>query len=592
MPTWPEPAPSLSPTELRKIDWSALWALVRPEARLYAWATLALSVAAGLTLLFPQGVRVLLDAVTNGRGESVITQALLVLLAIFAVQSVFVFVRAYFFNLAGERIVARLRRELFGALVRQEVGFFDRHRTGEFTQRLAADTELLQTLVTLNLSMMLRFTAQVIGGLAVMLYTSWRLTMLMLVVVPVVQVGVVFYGRFVRGLARDTRNVLAESMEIAEESLSAIRTVRAFARERYETQRYGERVDAALSIASRRAFAQGLFQGASGLFFFSAIALVLWYGGVLALEGAISLGDLTAFMLYTLFVAFGVAGWSGIYGNLMRAVGASERVFELLRRESEMPLGGGERLEQVRGDIRFQSVQFAYPARADVTVLDDVDLTLEPGKIVALVGPSGGGKSTIAQLIARFYDPCDGVISLDGADLTALDPTWLREQVGSVAQEPVLFAASIRENIAYGRPEASLDEIAAAAGAANAAAFVGEFPNKFETMVGERGVRLSGGQKQRIAIARALLKDPPVLILDEATSALDAESEFLVQQALDRLMKGRAVLVIAHRLSTVRSADEVLVIENGRIVERGQHAELLGRDGAYRKLVERQFATG
>ena len=592
MRNWLEPAPSLSPRQLGKIDWHALWGLIRPELRLLGWATLALAIASGLTLLFPQGVRVLLDAVTNGRGERVINQALLVLLAIFAVQAIFVFIRAYLFNLAGERVVARLRRDLYDALVRQEMAFFDTHRTGEFTQRLAADTELLQTLVTLNLSMVLRNTAQIFGGLAVMLYTSWRLTLLMLVVVPVVQVGVVLYGRYVRGLARETRDVLAESMEIAEESLSSIRTVRAFGREGFESDRYGERVDAALALASRRALAQGLFQGASGLFFFSAIALVLWYGGVLALQGAISLGDLTAFMLYTLFVAFGVAGWSGIYGNLMRAVGASERVFELVRRETEMPLSGGDRLPRVRGHVRFRAVNFAYPARPEAPVLRAVDLDLEPGRIVALVGPSGGGKSTIAQLIARFYDPQEGQVSLDGHGLETLDPTWLREQVGSVAQEPVLFASSIRDNIRYGCPLASDADIVAAADVANASGFVADFPRGFDTRVGERGVRLSGGQKQRIAIARAVLKNPPVLILDEATSALDAESEFLVQQALERLMEGRAVLVIAHRLSTVRAADEVLVIDQGVIVERGQHQELLERDGAYRKLVERQFATG
>ena len=592
MRNWLEPAPSLSPRQLGKIDWHALWGLIRPELRLLGWATLALAIASGLTLLFPQGVRVLLDAVTNGRGERVINQALLVLLAIFAVQAIFVFIRAYLFNLAGERVVARLRRDLYDALVRQEMAFFDTHRTGEFTQRLAADTELLQTLVTLNLSMVLRNTAQIFGGLAVMLYTSWRLTLLMLVVVPVVQVGVVLYGRYVRGLARETRDVLAESMEIAEESLSSIRTVRAFGREGFESDRYGERVDAALALASRRALAQGLFQGASGLFFFSAIALVLWYGGVLALQGAISLGDLTAFMLYTLFVAFGVAGWSGIYGNLMRAVGASERVFELVRRETEMPLSGGDRLPRVRGHVRFRAVNFAYPARPEAPVLRAVDLDLEPGRIVALVGPSGGGKSTIAQLIARFYDPQEGQVSLDGHGLETLDPTWLREQVGSVAQEPVLFASSIRDNIRYGCPLASDADIVAAADVANASGFVADFPRGFDTRVGERGVRLSGGQKQRIAIARAVLKNPPGLILDEATSALDAESEFLVQQALERLMEGRAVLVIAHRLSTVRAADEVLVIDQGVIVERGQHQELLERDGAYRKLVERQFATG
>ncbi|MEW5854099.1 MAG: ABC transporter transmembrane domain-containing protein [Myxococcota bacterium] len=578
-------SPQHAPASFRR-----LVQLARPEAPLIAVATVALFISSGLTLVAPQGIRVLMDAVTRSDGQQVLDRTVLALFGVFAVTAVFSFLRAYLFTLAGERVVARLRKTLFQNLVRQEVGFFDGERTGELLNRLGADTGVLQNSVTVNVSMALRYAVQVLGSLVVLLWTSWQLTVLMMAVVPVVAVGAVVFARTVRRLSRETQDALASANEVAEEVLGNIRTVRSFAREPQEVGRYTGRIDRAFALGRTAARAYGVFQGALGLAGYFAVAVVLWYGGTLVLRGALSVGDLTAFMLYTLYLAFALASLSSLYGDFNRAIGASARVFHLLDRQAGVVKEGGQRLTSLRGAVRLEGVTFAYPSRQDVNVLHDVTLELQPGKVLALVGPSGGGKSTVAALISRFYDPNAGRVLLDGEDIRELDTAWLREQVGMVAQEPVLFAASIRENILYGNPSATTEQVEAAARAANAHEFIRAFPQGYETLVGERGVRLSGGQKQRIAIARALLKDPRILVLDEATSALDAESEHLVKQALERLMQGRTVLVIAHRLSTVQSADRVVVVQGGRVVESGRHDELVALGGVYRRLVEHQFA--
>lgn len=575
-------------------------ALARPELLTLSLATVSLIVSAGLGLVYPQAIRVIMDALAGAArgnvqgGQRVITQAALGLLGVFAVQGVFSALRAYLFTLAGERVVARLRRDLYTAILRQEIAFFDEQRTGELTNRLAADTTVLQSATTSNVSMLLRYGMTVIGGVAILVYTSWRLTLVMLSIVPVVVLGAVFYGRMLRSLSREVQDALARSTEVAEETLSGIRTVRAFAREDIESGRYGDAVMASLNLARKRARAGAIFQGVVGFAGYGAVAAVLWYGGMLVLRGQMSVGDLTAFILYTLTVAFAFGAVSDLYGDFMRAAGASERVFELLDRASRLlpgtrRLGSGD--ERVAGALAFESVAFSYPARPDVPVLRGLDLRLDPGEVVAVVGYSGAGKSTLAALLSRFYDPQGGRVTLDGVDLRELDPAWLREQIGVVSQEPILFATTIADNIRYGRPGAPLDAVESAARAANAHDFILKFPERYDTLVGERGVRLSGGQKQRIAIARAILKDPRILILDEATSALDAESEALVQDALDRLMQGRTTLIIAHRLSTVLTADRVVVLDGGRVAESGKHAELLAHNGVYRRLVERQFAS-
>ncbi|MCA9543371.1 MAG: ATP-binding cassette domain-containing protein [Myxococcales bacterium] len=571
-----------APTAFRRIV-----TLARPELTTLTWATLALLGTSGLTLAYPQLVRLVVDGVTGGGGAQAIDRYALILLGLFAAAGVLGALRSYLFTVAGERIVARLRQRLYARLVAQEIAFFDTHRTGELTNRLAADCTVVQNAATVNVSMLLRYAATSLGALVILAVTSWRLTLVMLALVPVAVLGGLFYGRLVRRLSRQAQDALARATEVAEETLSGIRTVRAFSREGAEAARYAARVDEAFQIAKARARFAGAFGGIAQFAGLGAISGVLWYGARLLDQGALSVGELTQFLLYTFTIAFGIGALGGLYQDFMRAIGASERVFEFIERAPAQP-PGGQKPPQVAGKVTFDGVRFRYPSRPDHPVLEHIDLTLQPGQVMALVGPSGGGKSTLAALLSRFYDPEQGRVTLDSHDLRDLDPTWLRQQIGVVAQEPVLFATTVAENVRYGRPDASDDAVRAALQAANALAFVEQMPEGLNTPVGERGVQLSGGQKQRVAIARALLADPPLLVLDEATSALDAESEHLVQKALERLMRGRTTLLIAHRLSTVQAADTIAVIDQGRVVQQGPHAELLAAEGLYRQLVQRQ----
>ena len=568
-----------------------LVALARPELGILGLATVMLVLGSGLNLTFPLAVRWLVDLIAEGGDTGRIDQIAGLLLGLFALSAAFAGLRAWLFTVAGERIVARLRQDLYRSVIGQEVAFFDATRTGELTNRLSNDTGVLQNTVTVNLSMALRFTAGAVGGIGMLAWMSPRLTAVTLAVVPLVAIGASVYGRVIRRLSRQVQDALARAGEIAEETISGLRTVRSFSAEPAEIARYTTAIDDSYRLAARRAGAFGVFQGIAGFGGYGAIALVVWYGGRLVIDGSMSLGDLTAYLLYTLTVAFSLAALSGLWGDLMRAVGASERVFELLDRDRGLEASGGSDPAPVAGDIAFDNVVFTYPSRPDVPVLRGLSLRVAPGEVVALVGPSGAGKSTIAALLLRLYDPDAGVVQLDGVDLSTRDPAAVRRHFGVVAQEPVLFATSIRDNVRYARPDASDDDVRAALEAANALSFVEGFPEGLDTPVGERGVRLSGGQKQRIAIARAVLADPRILILDEATSALDAENEHLVQEALDRLMAGRTTLVIAHRLSTVRGADRVAVLDGGEVIEEGSHEALIARGGLYARLVERQLAS-
>ncbi|MCP4903122.1 MAG: ATP-binding cassette domain-containing protein [bacterium] len=574
-----------------RLDLRRLSQLALPEWRLLIPATLFLLIGGGMGLAYPQVVRVLIDA-TLTEGRETIDRAALWLLLIFSIQAIAVAARYYLFTTAGERIVTRLRDAVYSSVITQEIAFFDRRRTGELTSRLASDATVLQNTVSVNLSMALRHIVMAIGGIALLAYNSPRLTVVMLVLVPPVALIATLVGRRISRLSKKAQDALAASNEVAEETFSGIRTVRSFAREERETERYSSAVWESFRIARHRVVVISIFVGAMTLAGFGSVAAVLWFGGRQVVTGAMTVGGLTSFMLYTLIVAMSISALGGLLSDFLRARGASERIFELLDREPEIPATGGKQLDEVRGEIALQGIRFAYPSRPDVVVLDDLALDLEPKEIVALVGPSGAGKSTVASLMLRLYDPQLGTVTLDGQDVRELDAVWLRTQVGVVAQEPLLFSTSIEANIRYGRDGVEFEAVEAAARAANAHDFVMKLPEGYQTEVGERGIQLSGGQKQRVAIARALLKDPPVLILDEATSSLDAESESLVREALERLMQNRASLVIAHRLSTVRNADRVLVMDGGGVVESGRHNELMAQDGLYRRLVQHQLVEG
>jgi ATP-binding cassette subfamily B protein len=570
------------------LDFARLVALVRPQIRLLVPGTIALFVGVGGNLLVPVLLGRAVDELSQVSDSGIIDRMALAVLGVFFISGVAAALRSYLFTVAGERVVALLRADLFAALIGQEVGFFDQQRTGELTNRLASDTTVIQNAVTVNVSMALRFGLSIFGSLAVLFWYSWELTLLMLLVVPFVAGGAGFYGRLLRVVSRQVQDALAEASAVAEEAISGVRTVRAFAREKQEVERYSEAVEESFQIARKRAKMAATFTGLVTFLGYGALVLVLWWGGRMLASGEISDGDLLTFLMLTMSTAFSIGGLAALWQDFAKAIGASDRVFALIDRTATMA-NGDQTLEAVRGQLQLDGVDFTYPSRPDAPVLTDVSMTLDPGDVVALVGPSGSGKSTIAALLSRFYDPTAGQIRLDGVGLPELDMDWLRRRVGVVSQEPVLFANTIAENIRYGRPDASLEAVHAAARAANAHAFIMAFPEGFDTPVGERGVRLSGGQKQRVAIARALLKDPRVLILDEATSALDTESEHLVQEALERLMEGRTTLVIAHRLSTIQGADRVVVMDHGQVVETGSHDSLLVQGGLYRRLVEWQF---
>jgi ATP-binding cassette subfamily B protein len=563
--------------------------------RPYRWrlaATLvALVLAASSVLALGVGLRYLIDGAFGAGRSAALDHALEAALIVIVVLAVATFARAYLVTWLGERVIADLRRDVYDHVIGLSPGFFELTRTGEVLSRLTADSAVIQAVISASLSQALRNILLLLGGLALLVSTNPKLTGLVLVVVPLVVVPIVVIGRRVRRLSRLTQDRIGELGAQTEETLNAVRTVQAFAQEGRERSRFSSLSELAFGAAADRAWARGLLAGSVIALVLGAIVVVLWVGGRDVLAGTITGGELAAFVFYASVVATATGALSEIMGDLQRAAGATERMFELLdtRPAITAPAKPSPLPEPARGAVRFAAVDFAYPARPDFQALHRFNVAIAPGETVALVGPSGAGKTSVFQLLMRFYDPSAGAVLLDGADLRDLDPVAFRARIGLVPQEPVIFSANAWSNLRYGRPEASDEEVRAAADAAAASEFLDRLPEGFDSFLGEKGVRLSGGQRQRIAIARAILRDPAVLLLDEATSSLDAESERLVQDALDRLRRGRTTLIIAHRLATVLKADRIVVMDEGRVVASGTHQELVEQDGLYARLAELQF---
>ncbi|MGY6559080.1 MAG: ABC transporter ATP-binding protein [Nitritalea sp.] len=545
-----------------------------------------------LTLLtFPFVAGKLIDA-ASGEGWWIndINSIAFLLLGILLIQSVFSFFRVWLFALVSERSMRDIRIALYGRLVQLPMTFFDKRRTGELISRITSDVSLLQDAFSTTLAELFRQLVTLIAGVAFLLFTTPKLTLFMLGTFPVLVIIAMVFGRYIRKLSKQTQDELAAANVIVEETLQSIFTVKSFSGERYESQRYESGLNRVVHVALKAAGFRGAFISFIIFALFGGIVAVMWYGASLVASGAMSVGDLVSFVLYTTFIGGSIAGLGDIYGQLQKAIGSSERVLEILE---ETPEALATEYESVplNGDIVFKNVQFAYPTRKEVRVLKDLSLRIGAGEKIALAGHSGAGKSTIIQLLMRFYPIDKGSILVDGRDLDDWNLAQLRSHIGIVPQEVLLFGGSIRENIAYARPEASEEEIIQAAKKANAWQFIEKFPEGLDTLVGERGIKLSGGQRQRVAIARAILKDPAILILDEATSSLDAESEALVQEALDTLMQGRTTIIIAHRLATIRKVDRIYVLKDGEIIETGDHESLSAKaDGFYANLVKLQFS--
>ncbi len=587
------------PSAARRSSWSvlrALWPFMAPYRGRVALAAIALLVAAAATLVVPLAFRQMIDVGFAARAAvSERANVNLWFLALFGVAVVLALgtaLRFYSVSWLGERVTADLRRAVYRQVLRQDARFFETLKTGEVLSRLNTDTTLIQTLVGTSISLGLRNALLFAGALVMLVVTSPQLASIIVGLLLLVVLPILVFGRRVRRLSRVSQDALADSSALAGETLNAVQIVQAYAREPLEAQRFGASTESAFASAIRRVRARSLLTALAIVLVFGAIVFVLWLGAHAVLEGRLTAGLLTQFILYAALVAGATGAMAEVLGDVQRAAGATERLLELLEAEPAIrapaepvrlvPSGGGSR-------VAFESVTFSYPSRPGERALDRVTLEVAPGETVALVGPSGAGKTTLFQLLLRFHDPSSGAIRLDGVDLRRLDPADLRGAIGLVSQDSVVFSADAMENIRYGRLEASDAEVIEAARAAHAHEFIEKLPEGYRTFLGERGVRLSGGQRQRIAIARALLKNPPLLLLDEATSALDAESERAVQDALERAMRGRTTLVIAHRLATVAGADRIVVLERGRVVDAGTHAELVERGGLYARLAAIQF---
>lgn len=576
-------------TRQRLQGYLRLLGYVKPYRGYMFLAALTLGLSTLMGLLLPLVIRGVVDTVFGQRNLALLNRFAALLAVIFLVQALFSFVTRYYMAYVGERVVADLRTQLYRHLVSLSLRFFADRRTGEVVSRITNDVTTLQAAVTDNLVSLLQQAVTLVGGVIFLFWLDWRLTSVILGGIPIVTLTMVYLGRKIRKAALDVQDRLAEASAVVEEGIGGIRIVKSFARESYELDRFKARVEEIFNAAMQRAKIAAVLGPTIGFMAFMSITITLWFGGYEVIQGRLTPGGLVAFLIYTLLVAGPIAAFSGLYSQFQAALGATERLFEMLDLQPDIAdAPGAYPLPTIIGHVRFEQVSFEYDS--SIPVLHDICLDINPGQVVALVGPSGAGKTTVANLIPRFYDVTAGCISIDGHDIRQVTGLSLRQQIGIVPQDTLVFSDTIGENIRYGQLDATQAEIEAAARAANAHEFIMAMAHGYDTRVGERGVKLSGGQRQRLAIARAILKDPRILILDEATSSLDSESEQMVQEALERLMRSRTTFVIAHRLSTIIDADWIVVLDKGRIVEQGKHAELLSRTGGlYHKLHALQF---
>lgn len=567
--------------------------IARYKARVFA-AFVALTVAAAVTLAVPVALRRVIDFGFSGENLKMINLYFAVMILVVAALAIASAMRFYLVTWLGERVVVDLRTAVFDQLTKLSLSFYETTRTGEILSRLTADTTQIKSAFGVSASIALRNLFLLVGAVTMMVLTSPKLSGLVLLAIPAIVLPLVLFGRWVRRFSRDAQDALAESAAMASENIYAMSTVQAFSQESEARRLFSGATEKSFVAARNRTMARAVLTAAIIFVASGSIVGVLWYGAQSVLGGEMTGGTLTQFVLYATFAAGAMSALSQVWGEVQLAAGAAERLAELLETEPDIKIiENPQHLAMpVRGEIAYDNVRFSYPTRPDALALNDMSFSVKPGEKVAIVGPSGAGKSTLFNLLLRFYDPQSGAISIDGVDLAKADPADMRKHIALVPQDTVIFSTSVGENIHYGRPDASEEEVRAAAKSALADEFISKMPDGYETRVGERGMTLSGGQRQRIAIARAILRDAPVLLLDEATSALDAESEVKVQTALEHLMNGRTTLVVAHRLSTVRNVDRILVMDAGKIVDQGRHSALVKKGGLYARLAKLQFMDG